>query len=182
MNKEQYETITNQIWFKLLVDGVSKLYTKHGVLEKYLGLLETEGFDIYYFDCNNWKSVDSFTDDYRIKITKGKSESDILPEKEGYVLIFKNFEEFFISHFEDAVRVINIVEDISREYLLFNKKLLIFLNSNGNTVNKKLLHANEPIIAPIRMIDSDFSEDMLRRKKEAKERISIRIKERKQQK
>ncbi|WP_160680483.1 hypothetical protein [Clostridium sp. C8-1-8] len=57
MNKEQYKTITNKIWFKLLVDGVSKLYTKHEVLEKYIGSLETEGFDIYYFDCNCWKSV-----------------------------------------------------------------------------------------------------------------------------
>ncbi len=171
MNNEEYEIIIKQTWFKLLVDGVSKFYTKHEVLEKYVKLLETEGFDTYSFDCNDWENVNSFSDDYRIKITKGESMSDILSDKEGYVFIFKNFEQFFINHFKDAICVINIVKNISREYLLFGKKLLIFLNSNGKTVNKKLVQINEPLITPIRMIDSDFSEDTLRRKKEVKERI-----------
>ncbi|GFZ29988.1 hypothetical protein CSC2_05140 [Clostridium zeae] len=166
MNNEQYEITIKQTWFKLLVDGVFKFYTKYEVLEKYITLLESEGLDTYFFDCNDWENAESFWDDYRIKITKGKSESEILPNNEGYIFIFKNFEHFFINHFNDAIRVINIGEEISRNYLLFGKKLLIFLNSNGGIVNKKLLQINEPLITPIRMIDSDFSEDMLRRKRQ----------------
>jgi subtilisin family serine protease len=55
MNKEQYETITNQIWFKLLVDGFSKLYTKHSLNIKDMCL--TTATDSHY----TWTDGTSFS-------------------------------------------------------------------------------------------------------------------------
>lgn len=171
MDNKQYEVICKKTWFKLLVDGVSKFYTRHEVLEKYLKLLKTEGFDTYYFNCNDWENINSFSKDYIIRINKGNLESNILPDKEGYIFVFQNFEEYFSNYFKEAISLINIVEELSMHYLLFGKKLIVFLNTNGNTVNKKLLQMDDVLITPIRMIDSDFSESIGRRNKEKTQQI-----------
>lgn len=157
MNNEQYEATCAKTWFKLLVEGVSKLYTSNEALHNYISLLEGEGFDTYYFNCDEWKSVEAFSEDYMNRLSKNDLESSILPDGEGYVFVFQNFEEYFAMDFEASISFINIIQELSRQYLLFGKKLIVFLNAEGNTINKKLLETDNVILmTPMEIIDDNF--------------------------
>ncbi|NLD46735.1 MAG: hypothetical protein GX660_05980 [Clostridiaceae bacterium] len=145
MDREEYELICKRTWFSLLVDGSLKLFENYEVLKKYLKALEDEDFYIYHLDCNQWLNTDAFEKDYMIKISGGdleKFSTDIsrsIPDKEGTVLVLENFDNFLTKYFDQSVKTLNLINCLSWQYLLFGKKLIVFIKCiNDNGYYKKL--------------------------------------------
>ncbi|WP_027633654.1 hypothetical protein [Clostridium hydrogeniformans] len=136
MNNIDFKDISSKTWFSLLVDGCFKFYRKYEVLENYIKLLEKEDFHVYSFHCNEFKDAGEFEKEIAIKINNGKPKEFVLPNKEGNVLILKNFEEYFCNNFKEAISTLNSLHLLSWIYTLAGKKLIVFLNSNENSFNE----------------------------------------------
>ncbi|MCR8633525.1 barstar family protein [Paenibacillus radicis (ex Xue et al. 2023)] len=97
--------------------------------------------DLYYLDCENWdnstclieigktlqfpnyygRNLDAFND----------CLSDIVPDNEGVVLVFKNFDKFNVKCEDMAYHLLDIIQRNSWRLLVDNqKKLMAFLHSN----------------------------------------------------
>jgi len=159
MDSKKYKDICKQTWFNLLIDNSFMFYKKHDVLENHLKILKQEEFDTYVFNCTDWVSVNCFEKDYVIKISKGNLQSfdKNLPDKEGHVFIFQNFEEYFLNYYEEAVKTLDTINRLERQYLLFGKKLIVLLNSNNNLFNEKFSEMDNPPVRPIRWLNGDCS-------------------------
>ncbi|MGM7685184.1 hypothetical protein ACSVDA_24065 [Cytobacillus sp. Hm23] len=60
--------------------------------------------------------------------------SEMVPEDNGIVLVFNNYDVFFNKEPEDAREILDIVQSNSWQFLL-GKKLLAFLQSNDATIH-----------------------------------------------
>lgn len=145
-----------QIWFSLLVDGIYKFYRSDNVLEKYIKLLNDENFNAYYLNCNDWIGGNYFEKDYAMKFQRDNLRNFQLPDKEGNVIVLQNFEEYFSNYFEGAMKTLSCINQLSWIYLLYGKKLIVFLNSNGNSINEYFNKMDNLLIQPIRWLDGDF--------------------------
>jgi len=129
------------LWKSLMINGSIVMFWRQSILEKYVENIREEGFDIYLFDCEAWdkntclldlgntlgfpnyygKNLDAFND----------CLSDIVPSKEGFVLVFKNFDKFNERDKDTAYRVLDIIQNNSWKLLVGNqKKLIAFLHSS----------------------------------------------------
>lgn len=145
-----------QIWYSLLIDGSYKFYRSDNIVEKYIKLLNNENFDAYYLNCNDWIDGNYFEKDYTMKFQRDNLKNFQLPDKEGNVIVLQNFEEYFSNHFEEAIIALSRINQLSWIYLLHGKKLIVFLNSIGNSINEHFHNMDNPLLKPIRWLDGDF--------------------------
>lgn len=164
MKNIDIDDINSKNWFNLLVDGCFKFYRSYEFLENHINLLKNEGFDLYCFDCNEWNDEICFEKDFALK-TNIKNKQFKLPEGNGYIILLKNFEDYFLKDFDKSFLTLNFINRLSWIYLLFGKKLIVFLNSNGNSVNEFFNNINNSEfigIKSIRWIDGDAPEIKLK--------------------
>ncbi|OMF00895.1 hypothetical protein BK127_37815 [Paenibacillus sp. FSL H7-0331] len=114
--------------------------------------MSKEGFDLYHFDCECWDrntclkelgETLGFPDYYGMNLAAfNDCLSDIVPDNEGMVLIFKNFDKFNERCKDTAYHVLGIIQDNSWRLLVGNrKKLIAFIHSHDPKMNIKSLGA-----------------------------------------
>lgn len=124
-----------------MVNGSVIKFWRQSVMEKYIENIKKEGFDVYTFDCFNWdkqtclKEIGTtlgFPDYYGMNLDAfNDCLSDIVPDNEGLVLVFKNFDKFNEIYKETAYHVLDIIQDNSWKLLVRNqKKLMAYIHSD----------------------------------------------------
>jgi RNAse (barnase) inhibitor barstar len=124
-----------------MLNGAIIMFWQQNILEKFIENVRSEGFDCYYLDCENWDEktcLKEIGDSLEFPNYYGKNLdafndclSDIVPEDEGSVLVFKNFDKFNARCKETAYQILNIIQINSWRLLVGSqKKLLVFLHSN----------------------------------------------------
>lgn len=99
------------------------------------------------FDCANWKSDEDFHEaisqaltfpDYYGRNLDALSECmrfDLdVPEESGLLLVFHHFD-VFKKHFpKTAYHLLDIIAEASRQYLLYGKRLISFIQSDDKNI------------------------------------------------
>ncbi|MDX8365507.1 barstar family protein [Cytobacillus sp. IB215665] len=134
-----------ELWKQLMQNGSVKLFWRNEILDKYISAISREGFEVYTFDCSNWDSNNyhielaytlDFPDYYGENIDAlNDCLSEMLPEDNGIVLVFKNYDVFFNKEPKDAREILDLVQSNSWQFLLENIKLLAFVQSNDATIH-----------------------------------------------
>ncbi len=130
------------LWKSLILNGSIVIFKKASILEKHITNISKEGFDIYLFDCASWDQSNclaelghtlNFPDYYGGNLDAfNDCLSDIIPDHEGFVLVFSNFDTFHEQNKEIAFHILDIIQTNAWRLLVGNqKKLIAFLQSNN---------------------------------------------------
>src|SRR5262249_23491670 len=135
--------------FRLLQNGAVSLYFRHDVLAPDLTWLRERSYRIAEFDCRGWLDVEgmhrafaaalSFPDYYGMNLdalNDCMSEVDV-PADGGLVLVFLHFDTFASHHYDVAQRVLDVLADSARRFLLFGRRLLVLVQSNDPQISFK---------------------------------------------
>jgi RNAse (barnase) inhibitor barstar len=129
------------LWKSIMVNGSVIMFWQQSILGKFIESIRKEGFDMYFFDCERWDentclkelgATLKFPDYYGENLAAfNDCLSDIVPDNEGFVLVFRNFDKFNGRCKDTAYHMLDIIQDNSWKLLVGNqKKLLAFLHSN----------------------------------------------------
>lgn len=139
-----------------MVDGCTKLYTDDTALAPLLSELEADGFDQHVFEALDWNKDSRFDWDYMKKFNDGHAEYSTetyhktLPEGNGYVFVVKDFGLHYFKNPIRAHAALKTMKDLAWLYLMFGKKLLIFLQVQDYSFNQHLHESGEK---PIGILD-----------------------------
>ncbi|MDQ6419582.1 barstar family protein [Paenibacillus sp. LHD-117] len=136
------------LWKSLMKNGSIVLFWSQSRLEKNVERIKEEKFDVYLFDCASWDSEKCLLEvgetlnfpDYYGKNLDALHDclSDIVPQNEGFVLVFKNFDSFYKIDKETAYHLLDIIQINAWRLLLEEqKKLMAFVQSNDPDLHIK---------------------------------------------
>ncbi|MCI2256895.1 barstar family protein [Domibacillus sp. PGB-M46] len=128
-----------------MLNGSVKLFMSNKILNKYIGDVSRQGFEIYTFDYSKWKLKNHHHDlaavldlpcYYGENLDAFKEcLSDMVEEETEFVLVFKNYELFAKQNFEVAFKLLNIIQINSWRFLIEDVKLLSFVQTNDATMS-----------------------------------------------
>ncbi|MHB9095477.1 MAG: barstar family protein [Eubacteriales bacterium] len=131
--------------FTLLQNGTISLFWRPEIFEKHLKSLKEEGLDLCFFDCAKWTSEEEFHQDVASELQfpshYGKNLdafndclAGCIPESEGLVLAFQNYDVFNANFAEMGTVILDIIHRNSWGFLLLGKKLIALVQSNDPTI------------------------------------------------
>ena len=138
----------------ILRDGGVALYWRPEALNKDLGWLDANGYNIVEFDAAGWNSEEQMHDSLRSGLSfpyyyeKNLSALDdclanelAVPDSEGVALVFHHYDQFAKTHQTGdpsekglAEVVLHILARAVRYHLLFGRRLLILVQSDDPTI------------------------------------------------
>lgn len=134
-----------ELWRDLIVDGSVKLFWNKDIFAKYNQQIALEGFEIYSFDCSSWDNTNfhnELSSTLRFPDYYGQSLdafndclSDMEPKDKGFVLTFENFDAFAEKQPEIAYHLLDIIQTSAWRFLIQNKILMAFVQSNDAKLN-----------------------------------------------
>ena len=136
--------------WSILRDGGVALYWRPEALNKDLGWLDANGYNIIEFDAAGWSSEEQMHDSLRSGLSfpyyygKNLSALDdclandlVVPDSEGVALVFHHYDEFAKTHpaadpSENGLAevVLHIFARAVRYHLLYGRRLLILVQSD----------------------------------------------------
>jgi len=137
----------NRLDWRLLQNGAVTLYHQLSVLAADIGWLTEIGYLIHDFDCTGWACQNDFHDavtgelrfpDYYGRNIAAFNDclSDLeIPDEGGAVLVFRRFDCFFGQEPEFAKWVLDDIQQNSRRFSLWGRRLLALVQSDDPTLN-----------------------------------------------
>lgn len=132
----------NRLDWHLLQNGAISLYFQSSVLAGDVAWLAEHGYVIHEFECAEWISANDFDDAVSAKLKfpdyYGRNEaafndclSDIeIPDTGGAALVFHRYERFIDREPKWAKYVLDIIQDNSRRFSLWGRRLLALVQSD----------------------------------------------------
>lgn len=128
------------VWKKMMMNGSMSLYGQRSILEKDVEKIEAEGFEVFQFDCAAWDN-EAFHTDVAKKLSfpayYGRNInafndclSELEPVNTGILLVLCNYELFLTNYPELAIDLLEVIQINSWRFLLEEKGLMGFVQSN----------------------------------------------------
>jgi RNAse (barnase) inhibitor barstar len=142
-NPQEWERLD----WKILKNGAISLYFQQEVLSRDIDWFKQNDYRVYVFDCSRWINKEAFHLDLQHTLSfpdyYGKnldalndSLSDIdIPEASGCVLQLVRFDLFAERMPSYAQSVLDIIESISRRFLLTGQRLIALVQSNNPRIS-----------------------------------------------
>lgn len=128
--------------YQLLLDGGVALYYQHEVLGEDVAWLALEKYELLQFDDGAMESLDSFHFEARLKFGapetyeptyegfRGAASALEIPEVGGVALVFVGVDELAASDPISALRLFDVISDVSREFMLQGRRLVCLAQSD----------------------------------------------------
>jgi RNAse (barnase) inhibitor barstar len=137
----------NRLDWRLLQNGAISLYFQPSVLAGDVAWLANHGYVIHEFDCATWASEGDFHDAVSAKLRfpdyYGRniaafndclSDLDI-PDEGGAALVFHRYDRFLTQEPKFAKYVLDDIQQNSRRFSLWGRRLLALLQSDDPRLN-----------------------------------------------
>lgn len=130
----------------LQVGSICKFYRLE-VLEQSIKWFIENRYIVYRFNCTNWVTQEAFHDDIRDGLSfpnyYGRNAnafrdclSDLaVPDEGGIIIVLQRYDLFTERFLEYSQYILDILEDISRYFLLMGKRFITLIQSNNPSIS-----------------------------------------------
>lgn len=155
-----------QLDWGILLNGAISLFVKHDSLEEACQWFFEHQYQLYRFDCTDWKSERDFFDIvYSVLNLPAYCGRNLdafddclidldVPYEGGAVLVFFRFDKFAGRCPEFAQDVLDTIEKTSRKFLLTGLRLIALVQSNDRHISFQSVGACAIVLNPWEFRDS----------------------------
>jgi RNAse (barnase) inhibitor barstar len=154
-NPEQFD----QLDWKILQNGAVSLYLDPNILEADCTWFRDRNYREYRFDGTAWLTREDFYTamDQQLTLPYSSGNLDTLrdllmdlevPHESGTIFVFWRFDLFTRRFTKDTYNILNVMEEISRGFLLTGQRFIVLVQSNDPKITFDPVGAHPVILNP----------------------------------
>lgn len=137
----------NRLDFEILAEGGVALYYQHEVLGEDVAWFALQKYEVVQFDDGAMDSLDAFHFEARLKFDhavnyepsfdgfREATSNLMVPEAGGIALVFIGVDKLAATDPRAALRLFDVIADLSREFLLFGRRLVALAQSDSPSLD-----------------------------------------------
>lgn len=172
-NPEQFD----QLDWKILQNGAVSLYFDRAILEADCTWFRDQNYHEYRFDGTTWFTKEDFyaAMDQQLTLPHNSGKLDALrdflmdlaiPYESGTIFVFWRFDLFARRFAKEAYDILDVMEEISRGFLLTGQRFIILVQSNDIKLTFDPIGARPVILNPTEYVRQ--IQHVLRKKEKSK--------------